>query len=371
MASIAAQLVGAVLLPAFVVAAIPRGWLWRAMLLWFGVPIAACLGILLLGVPSTPHGADAMGRNLYNLAFLFPLLAIPFLAVSGLALALGLLLRRLLKRDRRSLEFQGWHSPHMGRADDALRIGGRSVWMHPWRPVGLPPVRLPHPLHAGPTRLYDIHEIGAPDTPTRFAANELSPGIWAFWTPGARAALGGPDPSRRLLSPDGRIAVDLAPMEWRHGHWIHAPRVTDLSTGRVLLDLHGADWDATADFPAAGQVVLGLRGQATGASLALEMDLDFGTCRIRTGPTPREAWPAVPLDQAAAQIAAAVAGFEAAAAARRPAAPGKPHAFAAWRAALVILVLALAAIVLLGWLSATHGWQPPPSPRALLRSILP
>ena len=92
--------------------------------------------------------------------------------------------------------------------------------------------------------------------------------------------------------------------------------------------------------------------------------------RIRTGPAPRDAWPPAPLAAAATQIEDAVARLEAAEAAQRPI-PIAPNRFAAWRTAVLILVLALLAIGGLSYIWVANGWAPPPSPRALLRSLLP
>lgn len=42
---------------------------------------------------------------------------------------------------------------------------------------------------------------------------------------------------------DGRLEIRLTPREMRMSHWVHAPTVTDLETGRVLLDLSDGVWD--------------------------------------------------------------------------------------------------------------------------------
>ena len=43
--------------------------------------------------------------------------------------------------------------------------------------------------------------------------------------------------------------------------------------GQVLLDLHGTDWDATAGFPAAGQVSLSRRRYRGGAAAQVTLDM--------------------------------------------------------------------------------------------------
>jgi hypothetical protein len=60
-----------------------------------------------------------------------------------------------------------------------------------------------------------------------------------------------PKPRMLRLSPDGTIRVEIEAAEWGNSHWVYSPRVIDVPTGRVVLDLWGTDWDATVDFPGA------------------------------------------------------------------------------------------------------------------------
>ncbi len=76
----------------------------------------------------------------------------------------------------------GWRDVHVGFERDGLRLGGLGVWDEPWREVGTGPVTLPHPAHPHQRHSFWIYEIGGP--PVRFAAGELSNGVWGFYLPG-------------------------------------------------------------------------------------------------------------------------------------------------------------------------------------------
>lgn len=75
----------------------------------------------------------------------------------------------------------GWTDVHVGLEGDGLRIGGLAVWQEKWKPVG-EDLDLPHPAHPLQTHRYRVYEIG--DAPCiRFAAGELSNGVWGFYVP--------------------------------------------------------------------------------------------------------------------------------------------------------------------------------------------
>ena len=88
-----------------------------------------------------------------------------------------------------------WRNVHVGIEDDGLGIEGLEVWKHAWRRTSEPPLDHPHPSYPDQMHRYGIYEIGAPKHPVRFAAAELSNGVWAFCVP--EMADGGlPDPLR-------------------------------------------------------------------------------------------------------------------------------------------------------------------------------
>lgn len=276
--------------PVLLTALVPRPWLWRAMLAWLVLPV---LGFLVFA------GAQLSGRDLSGnpgdlLLFTVGVMSLAFGLVwvvgSSLGFALGFRLRRRLR-------------------------------------PGEPPLRAPW-----------RREPPAPTQPQRPA---WSPGA----PPGARI--------RSLLSPDQRIGVGIAEVEWASGQWVRTPRVEDRGTGRVMLDLWGSDWDAEVRFPAPGQVWLGLRAYRGGGAWALTLDLPAGTATLRAA----DSHVATP---ATGPIRTAVARLEQAAAAHLAEAAGiPPNRFAAWRTALAILVAAAVTI------AALVALTPPPPPQKL------
>jgi hypothetical protein len=76
-----------------------------------------------------------------------------------------------------------WRVAHIGFEGDDVQIGGHKVWRHDWRSVDLEPVNLQHPAYPNQIHRYYVYEIGAIDSPVRFAAGELSNGVWGFYAP--------------------------------------------------------------------------------------------------------------------------------------------------------------------------------------------
>jgi hypothetical protein len=76
----------------------------------------------------------------------------------------------------------GWRDVHVGFEDDGLKIDGIAVWRQAWRRVG-DVLELPHPGHPHQRHRFEIYEVGSLDTPVRFAAGELSNGVWGFYVP--------------------------------------------------------------------------------------------------------------------------------------------------------------------------------------------
>ena len=78
----------------------------------------------------------------------------------------------------------GWRDVHVGFSGDGLTIGGVDVWKQRWRRTGEAVLELPHPAYPNQLHYYDVYEIGGIDAPVRFAAGELSNGVWGFYVPG-------------------------------------------------------------------------------------------------------------------------------------------------------------------------------------------
>lgn len=76
-----------------------------------------------------------------------------------------------------------WRVAHIGFIEDGAKIGGIEVWKETWRRVDSPRVILPHPAYPNQRHGYGIFEIGDERRPVRFAAGELSAGVWGFYVP--------------------------------------------------------------------------------------------------------------------------------------------------------------------------------------------
>jgi hypothetical protein len=74
-----------------------------------------------------------------------------------------------------------WRDAHVAFEGDEVTIGGIEVWRQAWRRTGEDPVQLPHPTHRHQRHRFDIYEAGPIDRPVRFAAGELSNGVWGFY----------------------------------------------------------------------------------------------------------------------------------------------------------------------------------------------
>ena len=75
-----------------------------------------------------------------------------------------------------------WRAHQIALLTDDLTISGAHVWNEQWRATG-ERLKLPHPAY--PEQIHDFHvyEIGRASPPVRFAAGELSNGVWGFYLP--------------------------------------------------------------------------------------------------------------------------------------------------------------------------------------------
>jgi hypothetical protein len=76
-----------------------------------------------------------------------------------------------------------WREACIGFQIDNIKIGGIEVWAQRWRPVKTEPLLLPHPTYPEQMHRYLVYEIGDSALPIRFAASELSNGVWGFYVP--------------------------------------------------------------------------------------------------------------------------------------------------------------------------------------------
>ena len=363
----------------------------------------------------------------------------------------------------------GWQAAHVGTERDGLLLDGLDVWATPWQAEAGPALFLPHPAHPSQRHSFTVYSINDGSRATRFAAAELSNGVWGFYrwiVPGdapeghssdgslrythdygelvngrydavspvatlhdartgeplfdgkawfASRVVPRPDgslhllleqggsqtlfrinaqrgsfhdvlkpeaerplrelaeagadahreisektgvPIIRRLAPDGSLVVELQAVEWSNSHWVYSPRLAEVATGRILLDLWGTDWDAVASFPQDWSVRLALRSYRSGAGLSVELDCKAGRFAIE-GRTE-----AGPIDQLPAMLAQMAAGAARRAGATRPRIERRalPRAYGVALLILLGALLAIAAATL-----ATLRFSPSLPPQVLDR----
>ena len=193
----------ALAVPALLGAFLPCGWRWKAMLLWLVSPAFVYAVLITREIAARPPEPNDFHNAMLGFSLISALFLIPWLLASGLGFAIGLGIGRILRSaDAPSaeplrpavpsfvpppqppvLETHGWRSVHIGFSDDGLKIGGQPVWKQEWRPSGEPSLMLPHPAYPDQSHRFDIYAIGESRKRVRFAAGELSNGVWGFYVP--------------------------------------------------------------------------------------------------------------------------------------------------------------------------------------------
>lgn len=283
-------------IPAVIAVWMPQRWRVAALLLWVLSPVIPLLALGGIEAARNPAEADP-GKLLYGLALIGSILGLPWLIACLIGFALGSVLRKKRATPAAASPVtaaapspppaSGWRAAHVGTERDGLVLDGLDLWALPWRPEGGQQVTLPHPAHPAQMHAFTVYSVDDGRAATRFAAAELSNGVWGFYRwiiPAADVHRESASPaqahSSRRVAPDGSVLVDLAAVEWSNSQWVHSPRVTELANGRILLDLWGTDWDAVAEFPRGRMVRLVLRAYGSGAQLAATLDLATGRYAI-------------------------------------------------------------------------------------------
>lgn len=85
---------------------------------------------------------------------------------------------------------EGWEPVHVGFEGAALSIGGINPWLHieNWKRVEQGWIIVPHPAYRQQRHRACIYEVTSNGKTTRFAATELSNGVWGFYVPRHAAA---------------------------------------------------------------------------------------------------------------------------------------------------------------------------------------
>lgn len=275
--SIWLQLILPMAFSALIAARVPRRWLLRALAAWLALP-AVIYWVLVMGELCTrPIPDDPVATTLFGFLLIASVVAIPWLVLCVTGFGIGFLVRRRFgpHEDRvatpgKSIERAsapdqfvdspqpsvsspagatctaqpaaqasvlfteqdaGWRQAHIGFADDTFMLQDAEVWKNPWRALRLRPLHLPHPAYPEQIHAYAIHETGPLESPVRFAASELSNGVWGFYIPVASLRVSDE-------SAEGSIAFS------RHGGRGEGTRddssgwivLSETSNGRVLAD---------------------------------------------------------------------------------------------------------------------------------------
>lgn len=308
LAIVAGALVG---VSALIIARASSRRLVRNMLVWLFAPAILMAGVMALGTLFSP----GPGEPFYNVAFAIMLVGtivvLPWMAVCAVGFAIGFAIRRKYP---------------------------------PVDPVEPAPAAAPTPSSEAPRPSPVLLRPAPAIIPVDLT-----------------------EPHHSQFSPDGSIRIDIQPVEWAASQWASTPRVVDVAGNRVLCDMLGTDWDAHVSFPQERFVWLGLRRYRSPGYLFAEFDLAADRYRIALSsaePANEEG----PLGDVTERLEYWWQRASALAASRidkETPAVVKPHPFAAWRTALVILAGAIVAIAGLTFLSLKTGIEPPRMPSSI------
>jgi hypothetical protein len=80
----------------------------------------------------------------------------------------------------------GWHFVNIGFEGADVTIGGADPWDFEWRSTG-DSIEVPHPSYPSQRHVLHVWNIDTDHGSVRFAAGELSNGVWCFYEPDAAA----------------------------------------------------------------------------------------------------------------------------------------------------------------------------------------
>lgn len=81
------------------------------------------------------------------------------------------------------MDSNDWRAVHVGFGNDGLAIDGAEIWKTKWRPTREPVLQLPHPAYPDQHHYFNVYVVDGPHGAVRFAAGELSNGVWGFYVP--------------------------------------------------------------------------------------------------------------------------------------------------------------------------------------------
>ncbi len=80
---------------------------------------------------------------------------------------------------------KGWEPAYVGLEGAGMSIAGINPWLHAhsWRRVQEQHIIVPHPSYPQQRHRAWVYEISSCEKTIRFAATELSNGVWGFYVP--------------------------------------------------------------------------------------------------------------------------------------------------------------------------------------------
>lgn len=319
--------------PALIGFLAPRRWRLWALALWIMAPLLVVLAVGACEMASGKASPADLDKLVYGALLIGSFVAAPWLIACGLGYAAGAFVRRQLRPEAAAASRgpapvpvpapapkpipaarhstpappgplaatlsppTGWQAAHVGFDHDGLVLDGLPVWSLQWRREDAEPVMLAHPVHPAQQHRFTIYAIEDGTRATRFAAAELSNGVWGFyrWLVPADAASG--------TSADGslRFEHDLGPFEnGRYDAVAPVARLCNARTGAPLFD--GSAWLSSRVVPQAdGSLLLALehRQQRT----IFRIDPGAGTFRDLSEPASEHPLTALTETAAAARAA--------------------------------------------------------------------
>jgi hypothetical protein len=142
---------------------------------------------------------------------------------------------------------EGWSPVHVGLEGAALSIGGINPWLHVhgWKRVQQDCIVVPHPAYRQERHRAWVYEVTSNGKTTRFAASELSNGVWGFYVPCNDAAQPVAQADLRQL----RWLVRLAPTLGHYAHTMKTRTVIVLAV--VVVAAMIVEWKFAASMGAA------------------------------------------------------------------------------------------------------------------------
>jgi hypothetical protein len=81
-----------------------------------------------------------------------------------------------------SADLHGWRFVGVVFDGSGVRVGGVDPWSYKWQSTG-DAIEVPHPSYPAQKHVLGIWAIDTEDGSMRFAAGELSNGVWCFYEP--------------------------------------------------------------------------------------------------------------------------------------------------------------------------------------------